>query len=169
MLDKLFRKNSKPGELPKGAASPVARPDVPYDPGLIIALTYQHRAMAMLLVKASEAAQDGAYEEVRDSLEEFKTLLAEHMRKETTQLHPYLTMHLKGEDSKDILKDMRTNSARIEQSVEGFLRHYSGYPVTDVNAERFVIEIEGVNEEFGIETEREEGAFYTLYMSPESY
>ena len=78
------------------------------------------------------------------------------MKQESIQLYPYLVAHLKGEDSKDILKDMRTNSAIIERSVEGFLSHYGGYPVSEVNAERFDIEIEGVVGEFceGINAKR---------------
>lgn len=169
MLDKFFRKQPKKDALPKAAQAPAEHPQVPYDPGLIAALTYQHRALVMQLDEARNAAQDGAYEEVKDFLEQFKTAMADHMKQESAQLYPYLVAHLKGEDSKDILKDMRTNSAIIERSVEGFLSHYGGYPVSDVNAERFDIEIEGVTGEFCDGIEREEASFYTLYMPPESY
>jgi type II secretory pathway component PulJ len=167
MLDKFFRKQPPKAEPPKGQQA--ARPEVNYDPGLIAALTQQHRDLTVLLVKASSAAQQGLYDEVRQALEDFKYSLAEHMLRESSQLHPYLTAHLKGEDSREVLRDMRTNFVRIEQSVDGFLSHYGGYPVGDVNVERFLIEIEGVSEEFCGEIEREEAAFYTLYMSPESY
>ncbi len=169
MLDKLFRKHPKTDELAKAAQAPAQRPDVLYDPGLIVALTYQHRAMVIQLDEARNAAQDGAYDEVKEILEQFKAALASHMKQESIQLYPYLVAHLKGEDSKDILKDMRTNSAIIERSVEGFLSHYGGYPVSEVNAERFDIEIEGVVGEFCEGIEREEASFYTLYLPPESY
>ena len=65
MLDKLFRKHPKTDELAKAAQAPAQRPDVPYDPGLIVALTYQHRAMVIQLDEARNAAQDGAYDEVK--------------------------------------------------------------------------------------------------------
>ena len=167
MLDKFFRRQTQKTEPPKGP-QPMAA-EVTYDPGLIAALTQQHRDLTVLLVKASSASQQGRYDEVKEALAAFKTGLTEHLKRESAQLHPYLTAHLKGEDSREVLKDMRTNYIRIEQSVEGFLNHYSGYPVSDVNAERFEMEIEGVSEEFCEEIEKEEASFYTLYMPPESY
>ncbi|HEV2109837.1 MAG TPA: hemerythrin domain-containing protein [Gammaproteobacteria bacterium] len=168
MLEKLFRKQPPNTEPPKGQQTQ-ARPEVVYDPGLIAALTQQHRDLTVLLVKASSASQQGLYEEVREALAQFRAGLVEHLKRESAQLHPYLTAHLKGEDSRELLKDMRSNYVRVEQSVEGFLNHYSGYPVSDVNADRFEMEIEGVSEEFCEEIEKEEASFYTLYLPPESY
>jgi len=168
MLDKLFRKQPQKTEPPKGQQAQV-RPEVVYDPGLIAALTQQHRDLTVLLVKASSASQQGLYEEVKETLAQFRAGLVEHLKRESAQLHPYLIAHLKGEDSRELLKDMRSNYVRVEQSVEGFLNHYSGYPVSDVNADRFEIEIEDVSEEFCEEIEMEEASFYTLYLPPESY
>ena len=167
MLDKLFRKQPQKTEPPRVQTSQPA--EVPYDPSLIAALTEQHRELTVLLVKASSASQQSRYDDVKEALTQFRAALAEHLKRESAQLHPYLTAHLKGEDSREVLKDMRSNYIRVEQSVEGFLNHYSGYPVSDVNADRFEMEIEGVSEEFCEEIEKEEAAFYTLYLTPDAY
>lgn len=167
MLDKLFRRQLPKTEAPP--TPPAARAEVAYDPGLIAALTQQHRELTVLLVKASSASQQGRYDDVKEALAEFRGNLTEHMKRESAALHPYLAARLKGEDSREVLKDMRSNYIRIEQSVEGFLNHYRGYPVSDVNAERFEMEIEGVSEEFCGEIEKEEASFYTLYLPPDSY
>jgi len=168
MLDRFFRKQPKKDEPIKGAKA-LEHPAVPYDPGLVMALTHQHRALVMLLVKASNAAQQDLYEDVQETLAQFKMGLDEHLKRENTELHPYLATHLKGEGAKDLLREMRTNAALIERTVEGFLNHYLGYPVSATNVERFEMEIEGVSDEFSQEVEREEASFYTLYMPPEAY
>src|SRR5579859_1384846 len=126
MLDKLFRKQPQKIEPPR--VQPAKTVEVAYDPGLIAALTQQHRELTVLLVKASSASQQSRYDEVKEALEQFRAALTEHLQREKAQLHPYLSSHLKGEGSRDVLKDMRSNYVRVEQSVEGFLNHYSGYP-----------------------------------------
>ena len=167
MLDKFFRKQPLKTEPPR--VQPAKPAEVAYDPGLIAALTQQHRELTVLLVKASSASQQSRYDEVKDALAQFRAALTEHLKRESAQLHPYLIAHLKGEDSREVLRDMRSNFIRVEQSVEGFLNHYSGYPVSDVNADRFEAELEGVSEEFCEEIEKEEAAFYTLYLPPDAY
>src|SRR5690242_15916351 len=130
MLDKFFRKQPLKTEPPR--VQPAKPAEVAYDPGLIAALTQQHRELTVLLVKASSASQQSRYDEVKDALAQFRAALTEHLKRESAQLHPYLIAHLKGEDSREVLRDMRSNFIRAEQSVEGFLNHYSGYPVSDV-------------------------------------
>lgn len=168
MLSAFFRKHPKKDEPPKGP--PVAeRRDIPYDPGLAVALSHQHRMLTMLLVKASSAAQQDLYDEVRETLVQFKTGLADHLKRESAELHPYLAAHLKGEDSETLLKEMRANSRYIERAVESFLNHYSSYPVNDRTVDRFNMELSGVSEEFCERIEKEEAELYTLYMPPEAY
>ncbi|HEV2321852.1 MAG TPA: hemerythrin domain-containing protein [Gammaproteobacteria bacterium] len=167
MLEKLFRKQPQKADSPKVVQAPVQ--DIPYEPNFIVALTQQHRDLVMLLVKANSAAQQDRYEDVKDSLERFKNGLSEHLTRESLKLHPYISAHLKGENSKDVLRDMRHNAARIQGAVDGFINHYSGYPVSGVNVERFEMEIAGVIEEFSHELETEEASFYTLYQPPDSY
>lgn len=167
MLEKLFRKQPQKAVTPKAAPAPAQ--DIPYEPSLIAALTQQHRDLVMLLLKANSAAQQDRYEEVKDALERFKNGLSEHLTQENLKLHPYIGARLKGENSKDLLRDMRHNSARIQGAVDGFISHYSGYPVGGVNVERFEMEIAGVIEEFSQELETEEASFYTLYQSPDTY
>ena len=167
MFDRLFRKQTQKAEAPKVGQAPVQ--DIPYDPSLITALIQQHRDLVMLLLKAGSAAQQDRYEEVKDALERFKNGLNEHLTLEHLKFHPYISAHLKGENSKDLLRDMRHNTARIQASVDGFINHYAGYPVSGVNVERFETEIAGVSEEFSQELETEEASFYTLYQPPESY
>ncbi|HET7174764.1 MAG TPA: hemerythrin domain-containing protein [Gammaproteobacteria bacterium] len=167
MLEKLFRKQTPKAEAPKLGQAPAR--DLPYEPGLVAAFTQQHRDLVMLLLKANSAAQQDRYEEVKDALERFKNGLNEHLTQENLKLHPYIGAHLKGENSKDVLRDMRHNSARIQGAVDGLISHYLGYPVSGVNVERFEMEIAGVIEEFSQELETEEASFYTLYQSPGSY
>ena len=166
MLRTFFGKQPKEGEAPKIGK---AQRGIPYDPGLVTALTHQHRELVMLLVKASSAAELGYYDETEATLGQFKTDLARHLRRESIELMPYLAAHLRGEDAKELLREMHTNASLIERTVKSFVDHYLLYPVTTANMQDFQMEIDGVSEEFSQEVEREEASFYTLYMAPEAY
>jgi hypothetical protein len=143
--------------------------ELPYDPSLVTALTLEHRSLVELLVQVKSAALEERYAEVKDSLQEFSQGLAEHLKRESSALHPYLTAHLKGEDRDAILREMRASTGHVERSMEGFLKHYGGYPVGERNVGMFVVEIDGVSEEFCERIEKEEASIYTLYMPPEAY
>jgi hypothetical protein len=142
---------------------------IPFDPGLITALTHHHRELVMLLVRSSSAAELGYYAEAQTALTHFKTGLEAHLRRESIELTPYLAAHLRGEDARELLRDMQTNTSLIERTVKSFLDHYLRNPVSAANLQDFQIEIDSVSEEFCQEIEREEAAFYTLYMAPEAY
>ncbi len=140
-----------------------------YDPSLVLTLTRQHRALSMLLVEASSAAQLGAYDEVGDILERFEAALAEHLRQEQKRLHPYLVEHIKGGEGDEVLKEMHSQTALIRHSVEGFLKRYRSAPLDMETAAGFEQAIEAMSEELSQEMEREEAIFYTLYGPPEAY
>lgn len=167
MLISLFSRKAKKD----GAEAPVgtAPHELPYDPALVSALTLEHRSLVTLLVRAKSLAQQELYGEAMDTLHQFSQGLAEHLKRESAELHPYLTAHLRGEDRDHILREMRAGSVHVERSVEGFLKHYAGYPVGERNVGMFVVEIDGVSEEFCERIEKEEATVYTLYMPPEAY
>ena len=166
LLSFFSRKQSKDEPLQAGRA---AEAEVAYDPGLVTALTLQHRSLTTLLVKAASIAQQRQFAEVNTLLAHFKQELDEHLKREHQEFFPYLTAHLKGDDAKDILREARANSLYIERAVEGFLRHYTGFPVGERTALRFGMELSGVIEEFCERLEKEEATIYTLYMPPEAY
>ncbi|HEY1772614.1 MAG TPA: hemerythrin domain-containing protein [Gammaproteobacteria bacterium] len=166
LLSFLSRKNKKQEPL-QGAQAP--QPEIAYDPGLITALTLQHRSLTSLLVKATSLGQQRDFAGVQTTLEQFKAELDEHLHREHDEFFPYLTAHLKTEDAKDILKEARSNSLYIERAVESFLSHYAGYPVGERTVLRFGMELSGVIEEFCERLEKEEADIYTLYMPPEAY
>lgn len=160
------------GMLPTEREAPkVAKPPrgISYDPGLITALTHQHRQLVLLLVKASSTAEQCYFAETADTLAEFKSGLEMHLRREDAQLVPYLSHHLRGEDAQELVREIRTNGALIDRTVRGFLDHYLRKPVNVENMSQFLIDVERVCEEFSQEVEREEASFYTLYMTPEAY
>ena len=167
MLISFFSRKAKKD----GAEAPVgtAPHESPYDPSLVSALTLEHRSLVTLLVRAKSLAQREHYGEAMDTLHEFSQGLAEHLKRESAELHPYLTAHLRGEDRDHILREMRAGSVHVERAVEGFLKHYAGYPVGERNVGMFVVEIDGVSEEFCERIEKEEATVYTLYMPPEAY
>lgn len=158
-------KKDEPAEVLK---TPEAPKEVPYDPGLIAALTHQHRDFVRLLQEVRTAAQVGQFDVVKITLEQLKDGLAGHLLREQLELHLYLIAHIKGEDRMAVLKDMRASAVQVGQSVEGFLKHYTGYPVSARNAGMFDSEIDGVTEEFCRRTEHEEASIYTLYLPPET-
>jgi iron-sulfur cluster repair protein YtfE (RIC family) len=145
------------------------RRGVAYDPGLITALTHQHRQLVMLLVKASSTAEQCYYAESAEALAQFKADLDAHLQRESTQLMPYLAQRLKGEGVRELIQDMHTQHARVGRTVKNFLDRYLREPVDADTLSDFVVEIERVCEEFSQEVEREEASFYTLYMTPEAY
>lgn len=168
MLEKFFRKLLEQEPLNADWKSPQYL-GAPYDPSQVLALTHQHRALSMLLVEASSAAQLGAYEQVGDILEQFANALADHLHQERERLHPYLAEHIKGEEGDAVLREMYAHIALIRRSVQLFLKRYSATPVAADNAAEFERDIEAMSEEFSQEMEREEAIFYTLYLPPEAY
>src|ERR1700748_2893052 len=97
---------------------------IAYDPGLITALTHQHRELVLLLVKASSAAEQCYYAEATEALVEFRASLQAHLRREDSQLIPYLSQHLWGVGVEELVRDMRANSSHIERTVKNFLDSY---------------------------------------------
>jgi hypothetical protein len=166
LLSFLSRKNKKDESFKAGMA---AAPEIVYDPGMVTALTLQHRSLTSLLVKATSVAQQRQFAEVASILTRFKLELDEHLKREHQEFFPYLSAHLKGDDAKDVLREARANSLYIERAVESFLNHYTGYPVGERTALRFGMELSGVIEEFCERLEKEEASIYTLYMPPEAY
>lgn len=162
----LSRRQKQDEPIWSGEAADV---EIPYDPGLVTALTLQHRSLTALLVKATSVAQQRQFNEVNSLLARFKLDLDEHLKREHQEFFPYLTAHLKGDDAKDILREARANSLYIERAVEGFLKHYTGFPVGERTALRFGMELSGVIEEFCERLEKEEAMIYTLYQPPEAY
>ena len=165
MLISFFSRKTSKDEAP---ATTAAR-ELPYDPALVTALTLEHRSLVTLLVQAKTLAQREHYGDVMDALQRFSQGLAEHLKRESAELHPYLTDHIRGEGSDHILREMRASSVHVEKAVEGFLKHYAGYPVGERNVGMFMMEIDGVSEEFCERIEKEEATVYTLYMPPEAY
>ncbi|HEY1772617.1 MAG TPA: hemerythrin domain-containing protein [Gammaproteobacteria bacterium] len=166
MLRTLFGYQPKEDRAPKTEKN---RHGVPFDPGLITALTHQHRELVMLLVRASSAAELGYYAEAQTALSDFKNTLEAHLRRESIQLMPYLAAHLRGEDAAELMREMQTNTTLIQRTVKGFLDRYLGKPITAANLQRFQRDIDAMSDEFCQEVEREEAAFYTLYMTPDAY
>lgn len=166
LLSFLSRKSKK---IDDSQSAEAELPELAYDPGLVTALTLQHRSLTSQLVKASSLAQQRQFADVKALLEVFKLDLEAHLKREHGELFPYLATHLKGEDAKEILREARANSLYIERAVESFLKHYTGYPVGDNTLLRFGMEVSGVTEEFCERLEKEEAHIYTLYMPAEAY
>ncbi|HEV2321918.1 MAG TPA: hemerythrin domain-containing protein [Gammaproteobacteria bacterium] len=159
---------------PKSTPDSVAEPPPPlrevgYDSALVAALTREHRDMLLLLDKAKSAVQAQRYDDVQGNLDRLRIELANHIKRETDELHAYLTAHIKSVDRLANLKDMHAGMLRTERALEGFLKHYGGYPVTPRNAAVFYKEIDGVSAEFAKWTRQEETAVYSLYWPPERY
>ena len=166
MLRTLFGRLPTEREAPK-VVKPSHGPS--YDPRLITALTHQHRQLVLLLVKASSTAEQCYFAETAETLAQFKQDLDAHLKREDSQLVPYLSHHLWGEGVEELLQEMRGNGALIDRTVRGFLDHYLRNPVNADNMGEFIAQIERVCEDFSQEVEREESSFYTLYMAPEAY
>lgn len=159
----------KPRELPAVAANTPEQPARAYDPGLVTTLTQEHRELVLLLDKAKGSVQAKRFGDVKEMLDQLRLGLAEHMKRETEALHPYLTSHIKSEDRLATLKDMHAGALRTSRALEGFLKHYGGYPVTERNAATFYSEIDGVQVEFSKWITQEEAFVYALYKSPDVY
>lgn len=161
----------KPKAMPEliEVVPPPPEREVAYDPALVAALTREHHELLLLLVKAKNAVMAGGYGEVKDILDQLRTRLAAHIKRETEELHAYLTAHIQSASRLETLKNMHAGMLRTERSLEGFLKHYGGYPVTERNAATFYKEIDGVHAELDRWTRQEEASVYSLYRSPETY
>jgi len=159
----------KPKRMPTPDASVPETPPVAYDPGLVAALIEEHRQLVLLLDRAKGSVQNHRFGEVKHMLDQLRIGLASHVKREDEELHPYLSAHLKNADRRDTLKDMHAGALRTQRAVDGFLKHYGGYPVTERNATTFHTEIDGVSTEFNKWIVQEEAFVYALYKSPESY
>ncbi len=159
----------KPKEMPVLAANAPELMPVVHDPGLIGALTEEHHQLMLLLDRAKASVKGKRFDDVKVMLDHLRDGLAAHVKRESEALHPYLTSHLKQDDRGQTLKDMHAGALRTQRALDGFLKHYGGYPVTERNAATFYNEIDGVAKEFKKWLTQEEAFVYTLYKSPESY
>ncbi|HEY3859449.1 MAG TPA: hemerythrin domain-containing protein [Gammaproteobacteria bacterium] len=159
----------KTREQPALAADAPVQATLTYDPNLKDALILDHRELLLLLDRAKGSVQAKRFDDVKDMLDHLRSRLAAHMKRETEELHPYLTGHIQSEDRLATIKDMHAGALRTSRALEGFLKHYGGYPVTGRNATTFYNEIDGVHKELKKWLEQEEAFVYTLYKSPESY
>jgi hypothetical protein len=160
----------KPRELPATPVTAVAeQPALAYAPELVAALVDDHRQLVLLLDKAKGCVHAKRFDDVKDMLDQLRLGLAAHVKRETDELHPYLTSHIKNEDRLATLKDMYAGALRTSRALEGFLKHYGGYPVTERNAATFYGEIDGVQKEFSKWTAQEEALVYSLYKSADNY
>ena len=150
------------------AVAPAPR-EVAYDPSLVAQLTSEHQAILLLLDKVKGSVQAGRFDDVKTGLNRLRIELAQHIRRETDELHAYLTGHIRSDDCLAILKDMHAGMLRTERALEGFLKHYGGYPVVERNAVTFYREVDRVAAEFARWTQQEEAQVYSLYGSPENY
>src|ERR1041384_4253834 len=138
----------KPKSVPEAAAAAPEPAPAAYDPGLIASLIAEHRELVLLLDRAKGSVQGKRFDDVKGMLDQLRIGLAAHVKRENEELHPYLTAHLKNSDRLAMLKDMLAGALRTQRAVDGFLKHYGGYPVTERNAATFHAEIDGVNDEF---------------------
>jgi hypothetical protein len=159
----------KPRELPVAVADTPEQPALAYDPGLVDALIQEHRQLVLLLDKAKGCVRAKRFDDVKAMLDQLRTGLAAHVKRETEELHPYLTSHIKSEDRLAVIKDMHAGALRTSRALDGFLKHYGGYPVTERNAATFYGEIDGVQKEFNKWIVQEEACVYALYKSPDAY
>jgi hypothetical protein len=158
----------KPKQVPEPTA-PTTEPPVAYDPELVAELTQEHRHLVLLLDRAKGSVQGKRFEDVKGMLDQLREGLAAHVKRENEELHPYLTAKIRNDDRIAMLKDMHSGALRTQRALDGFLKHYGGYPVTERNAATFYSEIDGVNVELNKWMAQEEAFVYTLYKSPESY
>ena len=161
-------RSALPAPAPAEEAPPWP-PETSYNPQLVATLKQQHRDMAMLLHNAKNSVRARHYEEVKVTLDRLRNEIAEHMRRETDELHAYLIARITSPDRRAILKDMHAGALRTGRALQGFLQHYGGYPVTERNAGIFYKEIDGVTEEFDKWIRQEESDVYSLYQPPEAY
>ena len=143
--------------------------EITYDPALVAALIGEHDSMRLLLDRVKGSVQAGRFDDVKTGLDQLRVQLAQHIRREIDDLHGYLTAKIHSEDRLATLKDMHAGMLRTERALEGFLKHYGGYPVNERNAAIFRKEVERVADEFDKWTRQEEIQVYSLYGSPESY
>src|SRR5579859_6705780 len=85
LISFLSRKAKKDGAEAPAVTAPQ---ELPYDPALVSALTLEHRSLVSLLVRAKSLAQQEHYGEAMDTLHRFSQGLAEHLKRESTELHP---------------------------------------------------------------------------------
>lgn len=159
----------KPKQAPAPTVLAAEPPPVAYDPGLVDALTQEHRQLVLLLDRAKGSVQGKRFDDVKGMLDQIREGLAAHVKRESEELHPYLTARIKNDDRIAMLKDMHAGALRTQRALDGFLKHYGGYPVTERNAATFYSEIDGVNVEFNKWIAQEEAFVYTLYKPVESY
>ena len=169
MAFSLFAPKPKAIPQPVVQESPPPTREVAYDPALVDVLTREHNDMLLLLDKAKNAVQAGQYGAVKDMLDQLRIGIAAHLKRETEELHAYLTARIRNESRLQVLKDMHAGMLRTGRALEGFLKHYGGYPVTERNAATFFKEIDGVSAELTRWTRQEEAAVYSLYRPPETY
>jgi hypothetical protein len=141
----------------------------PYDPELLATLQGEHSILLSMLQQVREAAKLAHFQDLNAALLRFEMAYRTHQQRKEKQLLPYVERHLQLDPGKTLLRDLSGSGTLTDRSVQGFLRHYHSYPVSDHTLKRFGRELDGVIAELRQRLDTESLSLHSLYLPTHQY
>jgi hypothetical protein len=150
-------------------AADAAVPPPPYDPELLATLQGEHSVLLGVLHQVREAAKAAHFQDLNMALLRFGTAYRAHQERKERQLLPYVERHLQQDQGRTLLRNLSGSGTLTDRSVQGFLRHYQAYPVSEHNLKRFGRELDGVIAELRHRLDTESVSLHSLYLPVQQY
>lgn len=173
LFDLLFgRKKESANPSPAPAHGPAHTADAPgttihHDPHLIEHLMSDHQQLLGVFTAIAEAGKAGRLDEAQKQLENFRSLIMDHLLKENVRLYIYLE-HLLAEDpvAHELMHGFRREMDGIGKVVVGFLGKYKELASHPEMASDFNRDLAGIGQALVARIRREEETLYPMYEAP---
>ncbi|MCK5812865.1 MAG: hemerythrin domain-containing protein [Cocleimonas sp.] len=139
-----------------------------YNSELIRVLEKDHQVLLSLHAYLMKCAINKEYESLVRAMNDFSSILATHLRKESIDLYMYLefiVVKADETDTRETFRSFRLEMKKISIQVSSILHHYENTPVTDQTVEKFLIDFKELGEILVDRIKREEKILYPIYIN----
>lgn len=168
MFEFLFgRKKQDAAQQGNQPAARAAAPGthIAYSPELIDELKADHHHLLQIFGAIGAAHAAGDMAETASLLEQFRSVLGEHLLKENVRFYIYLEHALAGDPSSHALvHQFRREMDGIGKAVQSFLERYRHIASDPLLAGSFAADLAAVGKVLGQRIRSEEQTLYSLYM-----
>lgn len=141
--------------------------EIHYDPNLVARFTHQHVELVNEIQRVKRFLHLQDYKSTVESLRTFKALLQQHLLEENLRFYTYLSHCLTNDaEGRELMSEMRNEMGEIGRLVTRFIKHYLEFGISDLNADKFDVELTAIIGALADRIKREENSLYTLYFPP---
>ncbi len=147
--------------------SGTSHPTIGYDAALIERFLKDHRRLFSLHRRARRAALARDTETIQQRLQEFRSLLVEHLLTETVKLYVYLRQCFKTDPERyRAISGYKKEMDSIGKAVLDFVDGYTNTPAQNINFDQLIRTLDELGQVLVERLQREETDLYLMYRPP---